>query len=112
MAMTRFSILFQCFRPPLGGWTVALVASLLGSGCGKSATVEDCERIVVRMAELELAAHSVSDPVLVQQQVDATKESFRKRALEECVGRQIPPSAMECIGRATSTDQILGECLD
>lgn len=81
-------------------------------GCGRKATVEDCERIVVRMAELELAANHVSDPALVSAQVAATKASFRERTLKECVGRQISDSAMECIGRAKTTDEILGECLD
>jgi hypothetical protein len=54
----------------------------------------------------------VSDPTLVQQQVAATKETFRERTLKECVGRQISSTAMDCIGNATSTDQILSECLD
>jgi hypothetical protein len=109
MLSTRFSI------RPRHIWlhlAFALLGSTLLGGCGKPATVEDCERIVVRMAELELAANSVSDPVQVREQVAATRESFRTRALTECVGRNIPASAMECIGRATSTDQILSECLD
>lgn len=90
----------------------AAVLAALTAGCGRPATLEDCERIVVRMAQLELRANHVSDPVLVEQQVEATKASFRERALKECVGRQIPPSAMDCIGQAKTTDQILSECLD
>lgn len=81
-------------------------------GCGRTASVEDCEQIVVRMTELELKANHVTDPKLVDEQVASTKGSFRERALKECVGRQLSENAMTCIRSATSSDQILSECLN
>jgi hypothetical protein len=109
----QFSRFFPWFSPR-GALLVALlfVASNGVFGCGKKATADDCERILVRMAELELAANHVSDPQQVAQQVAATKNTFRERTFKECVGRQISKSAMDCVGRAKTTDEILGECLD
>jgi hypothetical protein len=74
--------------------------------------MEDCEQIVVRMTELELKANHVTDPKLVEDQVASTKGSFRERAMKECVGRQLSENAMACIRAATSSDQILSECLN
>jgi hypothetical protein len=109
-------VFFDCLSKPkpwlFGPLAVTFPLALLSLGCGKEATPEDCERIVVRMAELELRANRVTDPVLVAQQVAATKDSFKKRALEECVGRQISAKAMDCIASAKTSDEILGECLN
>jgi hypothetical protein len=112
IGMTRFSILSPRARLSIPVRLSLTFGSVLAVGCGKPATMEDCQRIVVRMAELELQANHVSDPAQVEQQVAATKKSFRERAMKECVGRHLPASAMDCIDKATSTDQILSECLD
>lgn len=94
------------------GLLLALACLGFAPGCGRTASVDDCEQIVVRMTELELKANHVTDPKLVDEQVASTKGSFRDRALKECVGRRLSETAMACIRSATSSDQILSECLN
>jgi hypothetical protein len=108
--MVRFRRLRLSRAPALLAWCACWLA--LASGCGRPATVEDCERIVVRMAQLELRANHITDPRQIELQVAATKNSFEERAMQECVGRHISDSAMECISNANTTEEVLGECLD
>lgn len=85
---------------------------LLASGCGKPASVEDCERIVARITELELEAAEISDPEVVRAQVDSTKSAFGEAARAECVGRRISSGSLACVDQATSARQIVEECFD
>lgn len=89
-----------------------LLLALLPSACGKPATSEDCERIVTRITELELAAAEIDQPQQVQQQVNSTRELFSEAAQRECVGRRISASALECVEKATTAKQIVEECFN
>ncbi|HTM44891.1 MAG TPA: hypothetical protein VL137_08050 [Polyangiaceae bacterium] len=95
---------------PLLPCSVCLSLSLLG--CGRPATVQDCEQIVARITELELKHASVTDPAVVAEEVNKNKQLFHDRAMAQCVGRRVTKSFLHCIDSAQTADQLLGECLE
>jgi hypothetical protein len=89
---------------------LALVALASLGGCGRKATVEDCEQIVRRIAELEL------QPVVPKEELGAevqqTLQSFRERALADCVGRRITQSSLSCVASAKTAESVIDDCFD
>ena len=81
------------------------IALLLG-GCGKPATVEDCEKIVERITALKLQAANVKNPAEVASTVTKTKQAFRSQAMEQCVGRRITGEALSCVEQASTAEEI------
>jgi hypothetical protein len=79
-------------------------------GCGRPATVSDCERIISRVAELELKEVEVSDQEVVKSQIEGTQAAFRERMMSDCVGRRLRQSSLDCVNRATSATQVVSEC--
>jgi hypothetical protein len=91
----------------------ALALSLLvGSvaGCGRKATVEDCEQIVRRIAELEL--QGVVPQEELGSEVQEAQQSFRERTLADCVGRRITERSMACVAKAKTASAVIDECFD
>ncbi len=80
------------------------------SGCGREATVEDCDRIVKRITELELGG-SVQGEELGSEIAQAQR-SLHDQALSRCVGKRITQNALDCVAQATSADQIVNQCFD
>ncbi len=93
-------------------WPALWLSPLLLSACGQPLTLEDCERIVARITELELQAADVSDQSEVKSQVADTKNTFKEQALNDCVGRRLPKSALRCVEEAKTARQIVDECFD
>lgn len=93
---------------PLRGLGATLLAVCLTLGCGRPATLEECNEIVSRITELELRARGSGgqDKELVKDTVDA----LRKTTLSECVGRRIDDSAMACVRTAKNAQQLVSEC--
>jgi hypothetical protein len=93
----------------------ALALLLVAAGCGHRASGEECERIVSRIAELELerqpGAHRQS-PAERKAEVEATKRSLRDSTLKDCVGRRVTDRAMRCVERARTSQEIVDECFD
>lgn len=91
---------------------VALSLGLLftGVGCGRPATVEDCEQIVARITELELKAVDVSDHADVQAQIQGTQAAFKDRLMTDCVGRRLRPRTLDCLKQATSSEAAIKNC--
>lgn len=81
------------------------------TGCGRPATEKDCEQIVERIAELELAAAKV-EKTEAAQQVEETKEAFHARSMEQCVGKRITDNALRCVQNAKSAKEIVNDCFD
>jgi hypothetical protein len=81
---------------------------MLLSGCGRKATVEDCEQIVKRVAELEL--QNVVPNSELGSQVRETQNSFRERALSDCVGRRITQKSLDCVATAKTAASIIDDC--
>jgi hypothetical protein len=86
------------------------VAVGLTLGCGRPATVSDCERIISRVAELELKEVEVSDQAVVKSQIEGTQAAFRERMMSDCVGRRLRQSSLDCVNRASSANQVVSEC--
>jgi hypothetical protein len=79
-------------------------------GCGRKATVDDCQQIVKRIVELEL--ESVVPEQEISSEVREAQQTFRERALTDCVGRRISNKSLECVAKAKSTATIIDDCLD
>ena len=79
-------------------------------GCGREATLEDCQRIVERITELELAG--VVPEEELGSEVSEAKARFRERALSQCEGRRITEKSLACVEKATSAAAIIDECFD
>lgn len=96
----------------LARWSGLLlwVAAFGATGCGRKATVEDCERIVKRIAELELQNVVSKDDLGTE--VQQAQQTFRDRALSDCVGRRITEKSLRCVEEATTAAMIIDECFD
>jgi hypothetical protein len=86
------------------------LCAAVATGCGRQATVEDCEQIVARIAELELKEVAVSDQAEVKAQIEGTQTAFRDRLMTDCVGRRLRQSSIDCLKKATSADSAVKEC--
>lgn len=84
------------------------ILALLAFGCGRPATEAECNEIVVRITQLELAARGT--PGADAEEVAETREALRKTTLRDCVGRRISDEAMNCVRRAKAAQQIVDEC--
>lgn len=91
----------------------ALALSLLAAGvgaCGRKATVEDCEQIVRRIAELELTG--VVPQAELGSEVQQAQQSFRERTLADCVGRRITERSLACVASAKTAAAVIDDCFD
>jgi N-acetylglutamate synthase-like GNAT family acetyltransferase len=89
---------------------LALAACLAAPGCGRKATVEDCEQIVRRIAELEL--QGVVSKEELGTEVDQAQRAFRERALADCVGRRITEKSLACVATAKTAESVIDDCFD
>jgi hypothetical protein len=89
----------------------ALLVVMLGAGgCGRKATVEDCEQIVRRIAELELK--DVVPKEELGGEVQQAQQTFRERALADCVGRRITERSLACVAAAQTPETVIDDCFD
>jgi len=93
-------------RPLLLGFAVVVAASLLG--CGRPATLDECNEIVTRITQLELKARGSAGQSA--EMVKETLDALRKTTMKDCVGRRIDDGAMACVRGANSAAQIVSEC--
>jgi hypothetical protein len=82
----------------------------LALGCGREATVEDCQQIVKRIVELEL--ESVVPEQELSAEVQEAQQAFRERASADCVGRRITEKALACVATAKTAEAVIDECFD
>ena len=89
-----------------------LVLALSPAGCGRPATISDCEEIVAKIAELELRGAPAADPSSIAKEVADTKQAFQTKAKQECVGKRITERALTCVRNAKTAEEIVRECLN
>ncbi len=82
----------------------------VAAGCGRKATVEDCEQIVRHIAELEL--EGVVPKEELGSEVEQAQQSFRERALADCVGRRITEKSLACVAAAKTPEAVIDDCFD
>ena len=87
-----------------------LALAALASGCGRKATVEDCEQIVRKIAELELSGVVPKEELGAE--VQQAQQNFRERALADCVGRRITEKSLACVGQAKTAEAVIDDCFD
>lgn len=80
-------------------------------GCGRPATRAECDEIFDKSAAIELAAQNVTDPAEVQKRTAAVRAARGDELTSKCVGRRITQSAMECVRKASTAEQV-DRCLD
>jgi hypothetical protein len=91
-------------------WLACLALASSALGCGRKATVEDCQEIVKRIVELELQT-VVSQQELGSEVVQA-QQTFKERALSDCVGRRITDKSLACVAAAKDTATIIDDCFN
>lgn len=92
------------------GSLVLLIAASGLLSCGREATARDCETIVKRVAELELAAIAPGQDVT--EEVRSTQAALHSKALSNCVGRRISDDALRCVREAKSAEELIDTCFD
>ena len=100
--------------PLMAGRTLLLALCLAApglAGCGRPATVEECNAIIAKSAELELRAQNVTDPATIAKRIEAVKATRGEELLKHCVGKRITDRALACVGRAESSKEV-DACLE
>lgn len=80
------------------------------SGCGHPATEAECEAIFRANAEVELRAQGITDPKILDQRVADARAAKGDELLKDCLGKRITDSAMDCVKRAKTAEELDG-CL-
>ena len=92
--------------------TLLLAAWVLLSGCGRPATLQECEEIASRVATLEYEAASKTNTPPQQSQIQTIRARVHDAMMKGCVGKRITPKALTCMRSAKSANQIREECFD
>ena len=93
-------------------FAATLVATaLLASACGHPATKAECEEIVDKIVEIELRGQGIADPAKIEERKRDTRAAVGNEQVERCVGKKVRASAMECVRKATTYEQIQDICL-
>jgi hypothetical protein len=93
------------------GFAALAGCNILGvAACGREATVEDCDRIVKRITELELGGTVHGEDL--GSEIAQAQRSLHDQALSRCVGKRITQRALDCVAQATTADQIVNKCFD
>lgn len=77
-----------------------------GSGCNRSASKEDCDRIITRSVELRAKEQKQTDPAVVDKAIADYKSAHASEIASSCVGRSLPRDAMKCIEAAETSDAV------
>ncbi len=99
-AMPRIAF-FQCAALALGV-----------CGCGRPATVQECEEIANRVATLEFETASKSATPPRPEQVQVIRARVHDAMMKGCVGKRITERAMQCVRRAKNADAVQKDCFE
>ena len=90
---------------------VLLVLAVLPVACGgRRATAKDCARILDRIVELELRERGYHDPALLERKRRELRRSLAAE-LEHCRGKRLRSDALNCLERASGSEEISHRCL-
>jgi hypothetical protein len=100
----------RTLRPAPWARALRIVAALLaGTGCGRRATLADCQLIVDRGVELQMKGMSLTDSAAVQKREEQVRASLQIE-IDSCEGRRVTARMMACV-RAAPTTADLDQCL-
>jgi len=116
LAMQRFAAVVRRSLPfSLVRSALLFVAALGLASCGHPATEAECQTIVERIVDLELQAQRVTDPAEISKRrsesLGPVGEGNRSEVLQGCIGRHITDSALACVRRAETAQEITDRCL-
>ncbi len=92
--------------PPLAR---ALAFLCVFAGCGRPATVEDCNKVVEKNVEVQLKKGNITDPGDVDREKVRVKASLADK-IAQCPGRRITDGMMKCVDQAGTSEEI-DKCL-
>lgn len=75
-----------------------------------AATADDCRVLLDAVVRIELQEQGYRDEVLQRRRQAQLARVFAAQ-LASCVGRPLPPGALDCARAATSSEQLSHECL-
>lgn len=94
-------------------WPLFLIvigaSSLLG--CGHPASRAECEQILDKVVELELAAQNVKDAATIETRKQETRKRLGEDLMGKCVGKKVTDAAMACVRSAKTYEEIENVCL-
>jgi hypothetical protein len=82
------------------------------SGCGRPATLQECEEIANRVATLEYEAASKTKTPPAPDQIQTIRARVHDAMIKGCVGKRITQRALQCVRVAKSADTIQKDCFD
>ena len=90
---------------------VVICMFLLAVGCVEErASLADCQKIFDRLVFLELEEMGFRDPLLVETRQTDLRARYREQ-LNACVGRRLPPGALQCVASAKTAESVSHDCL-
>jgi|NGEPerStandDraft_6_1074524.scaffolds.fasta_scaffold40135_3 hypothetical protein len=81
-------------------------------GCGRPATLQECEEISARVATLEYEAASKTGAAPQPDQIQTIRARVRDAMMKGCVGKRITERAMACVRHAKTADAIQKVCFN
>jgi small lipoprotein (TIGR04454 family) len=82
------------------------------SGCGRPATLQECEEIAGRVATLEYEAASKSNVAPEAEKIQTIRARVHDAMLKGCVGKRITERALSCVRNAKTANVIQKDCFD
>lgn len=81
-------------------------------GCGRPATLQECEEIANQVATLEYEAASKTNTPPQPDQIQTIRARVHDAMMKGCVGKRITQRALQCVRAAKSADTIQKDCFD
>jgi hypothetical protein len=85
---------------------------LLILGCGRPATVPECEEIAGRVAALEYEVANKSNSPPKPDQIQTIRARVHDAMMKGCVGKRITQRALQCVRNAKTADAIQKDCFN
>lgn len=89
-----------------------LALLLFVSGCGRPATLQECEEIADRVATLEYEAASKTKTAPQPEQIQTIRARVHDAMMKGCVGKRITERALHCVRSAKTSSTIQKDCFD
>lgn len=87
-------------------WLAILVILAL-TGCGRKATMTDCEFIIDRNVEVQMRSMGIADLIQVEKRkLEIRGEEQTKTELRECVGKRVTDGFLACVKKADTTAEL------
>jgi len=87
----------------------ALLVLFFSVACGRPATESECQEILRTAAKLELKDR-LGNESLIESELKEIEKSMREPMMKKCVGKRITESALACVRKAKTADQLFEDC--